>query len=231
METNSVYESIINTGNLTKLKWSGRVSGVAAIVLGVALAIPAFAGLQPAPSSSTAYGKTLAQWQSTYFRWSLGDITVPVDGNGNAVVGNVVLLPIPQTPGDGTPGTQNVNLGSGQAFTLPFFGFLGNSYKDGTPPDDFLPLSVYQTLEIHVTLDGITLIDGQNVMRFFSQSYLDPVIPGDAPFIWLQSIGMVHNPLTPGGHVLKLDVKNTQAGFGYIVEFHNTWNINVRPGR
>ncbi|MDB6035925.1 MAG: hypothetical protein JWM16_6263 [Verrucomicrobiales bacterium] len=227
MKTNSLYQNILNI----KLKCVGRAGGMAAMVLGLVLAIPVFAGLQPVASSSTAYGKTLAQWQNTYFRWSLGNITLPIDANGNAVVGNVVFLPIPQTPGDGTPGTQNVKLGVGQAFTLPFFGFLGNSYTDGTPPDDFLPLSVYQTLQISVTLDGVTLIDGRNVMQFFSQSSFDPVIPGAAPIIWLQSVSMVHNPLTPGNHVLKLDVKNTEPGFGYIVEFHNTWNINVQPGR
>jgi len=35
---------------------------------------------------SPAFGKTLAGWNEIYERWAYGGLTLPTDGNGNAVV-------------------------------------------------------------------------------------------------------------------------------------------------
>ena len=61
-------------------------------------------------------GPNLAAWQNIYSRWSFGQRQVPIDGNGNAVVGDVVLTPVPNTPGDGTPGSAAVTLNARQSF-------------------------------------------------------------------------------------------------------------------
>jgi hypothetical protein len=180
-------------------------------------------------------GPRLAHYQETYWRWTFGDKTLPTDAYGNAVEKNVVMMPIPPTLGDGTPGTLDVTLATGESFTLPLFGALGTSYRDGTPPDPFEPKSIYTTLEISFTVDGNQLISSSNVLSYFSKFTLNPAIPYDDPvieaIIWSEGIGVLHSPLCPGHHVLKLDVKNTEPQFGQLLEFHNTWNVTVKPGR
>ena len=176
----------------------------------------------------------LAEYQETYYRWSFGDKTLPVDAFGNAVEKNVVMLPIPPTAGDGTPGTQDVTLGSGEAFMLPLFGELGTSYRDGTPPDPFEPISIFTTLDISFSIDGKQVISTDNVLRYFSKFNFEPAIPIDHPviegIIWLEGVGILQSPLSPGQHVLQLDEKNNEPGFGGILEYHNTWNITVVAG-
>jgi len=187
-----------------------------------------------APPNSTAYGKTLAQWQELYWRWLNGQVTIAPDANGNAVVGNVVLLAFPPTPGDGTPGHLDLTLNAGQPFVLPLWNILGNSYADGSA-DPFIDLIVFRTLDLTFMLDGVTIIDSSNLMLFYTQFDFVPPIPDNVPpataFIFLQGIGMVHAPLTPGSHTLKLDARNTDTVdfFGLSFEFHNTWNVTVQP--
>jgi hypothetical protein len=177
----------------------------------------------------------LARYQETYFRWQFGDKALPTDANGNAIEKNIVMMPTPQTPGDGTPGTIDVTLSAGEGFTLPFFVELGTSYRNGTPPDPFEPLSIFTTLDIKFTIDGKTLITTDNVLSYFSKFTFKPAIPFDDPVIqaviWYEGVALLQNPLPPGKHVLTLDEKNTEPGFGGILEFHNTWNVRVKPGR
>src|SRR3982751_5705782 len=130
---------------------------------------PVRAGNNPTPGKSSAFGKTLATWQETWSRWSWGDITVPSDANGNPVVGaNTVLFPVPSTIGDGSPGHLDLTLHRGQSFILPLWNLLGTSYDDGTPPDPFLPDSLFQTLDISFTIDGVSVVNGGNVMDYYS---------------------------------------------------------------
>src|SRR5437899_10278935 len=89
---------------------AGMTFGLAAIAA-LCIAPPARGGTAPAPGHSSAFGNTLAGWEEIYWRWAFGDITVPADANGNAVVGEgTVLLAIPSAPGDGSPGHLAVTL-------------------------------------------------------------------------------------------------------------------------
>jgi hypothetical protein len=173
----------------------------------------------------------LAEFQEIYTRWSFGQLSVPSDSNGNAVVRDVVLMPIPFTPGDGTPGVADVALKAGQSFMLPCFAEFGTSYRDSTPPDPFEPLSLFTTLDIKFSVDGVPLVTTANVLGYFSKFTFKPEIPIDDTFIkaviWFEGVGVLHTPLTPGKHVLKLDEKNTEPGFGGLLEYHNTWNVTV----
>ena len=189
-----------------------------------------------APPQSTAYGKSYDQWEDTYLQWVFGGSTIDPDANGNAVVNNVVLMPYLFPAADGLPLSTDVIMSSGQPFMMTMYGFVGWSYVDGTPSDQFLDLSLFQTLEIKLTLDGETLMDESNAMQYFSQIPVEPPIPGDFySIIWFQGIGVVHTPLTPGAHTLRLDAKNTlpiPPNFGApVFEVHNTWNITVRAGQ
>jgi len=223
----------MNSHKINSIK-AGLLAGALA---GLCLATSSvYAGNAPAPGGSSAFGKTLAQWQDIYWRWTYGGLTVPTDANGNAVVnGNVVLMPLPNAPGDGTPGHLNVTLNSGQAFVLPLWALLGNSYSDGTPNDPLVDVSVLQTLNITLKIDGVTVLDAGNHMQYYSEFYFDPIIALPAAFapyagiIWLEGIGTVHSPFSPGTHTIKLDAVNTQPAFGFFFEYHNTWTVTVRP--
>src|SRR5438045_8732215 len=92
-----------------------------------------FAGIH---GNSHAFGKTAAGWIEIYERWAFGELAIPIDENGNAVVDrHVVLMPIPNTPGYGTPGHLDVTLNARQAFVLPLGAELGSGDPDGNPPD------------------------------------------------------------------------------------------------
>ena len=215
-----------------KLMFGLATTGIAAGAL--YLALPAHAGSKATPGQSSAFGNSLATWEETWSRWAYGDITVPTDSNGNAVVGDgTVLFPTPFAIGDGTPGHLDVRLNNGQSFVLPLWALLGTSYTDGTPPDPFLPDSVFQTLDISFIIDGVTVVSGGNAANYYSKFAFDPAIPINFPpydsIIWFQGIGITHAPLKPGTHTFVLHAKNTQVAFGGFFEYNNTWTVTVLP--
>jgi hypothetical protein len=125
-------------------------------------------------------------------------------------------------------------LNSGQSFVLPLWALLGTSYTDGTPSDPFVSDSVFQTLDISFTIDGVTVVNGGNVLNYYSKFTFDPAIPifdflPIDSIIWFQGIGITHKPLKPGTHTFALHVKNTEAAFGLFLEFNNTWTVTVLP--
>jgi len=207
------------------------------VLLGLSTGMLVFAGSAPVPGHSNAFGQSLGQWLETYWRWVYEGTPLPNDAHGNTVVGKVVLLDIPQTPGDGTPGSLDLTLSSGEAFALPFFGVIGFEYSDGTfdPPED---VNLFKRLKITVKVDGVVVIDHTNVMDYYAAIDFDPQISFPEygfSFAFLQGVGMVHQPLKVGKHVVTLDVVNTQAmspayGGGFA-EYHNTWNLTVKAGR
>ena len=208
--------------------------GLTTIVLAIGVLHPTPGGSQTTPGNYSAFGNDLTTWQETYFRWAYGDITFPTDSNGNAVVRkNTVLFPLPDATGDGTPAHLDVTLNPGQSFVLPLWALLGTSYTDGTPPDPFVPDSVFQTLDISFTIDGVTVINGSNVMNYYSKETLAPAIsivgfPPVDSVIWMESIGITHAPLTPGKHTFALHAVNTQPAFGgFFSEYNNTWTVTV----
>ncbi len=173
----------------------------------------------------------LAFWADRYVRWNLGGDELPQDSQGNAVLHGTVLLPIPQTAGDGTPGSVDVTLDRFEPFTVQLWALFGTSYDDGTPPDPFEPVSIFETLHITVRLDGMAIITADNALDHFTQfAFSPPIAFAQPPFeslIWYQGIGLVHGPLGPGQHTLELDAVNTEPAFGNYYEYHNTWRLTV----
>jgi hypothetical protein len=212
-----------------------KLSVAAGLILGVCLKGSILAGNKPSPGQSTAFGQTLAQWQDTYFRWYVGELTIPVDANGNAAVNHVVLMPLPNVAGDGSPGQVDVTLNNGQAFALPLFFLLGTSYTDGTPSDPLVDASFFNYLNLTLQIDGVVVVNQSNLADYYSQFSFAPPIPINFPpidsVIWCEDVAVVHPPLSPGAHVIKVDIKSTQAlppnfGGGFP-EYHNTWSVTV----
>jgi hypothetical protein len=214
-----------------------NLCNLAGILLILGLSSPAVAGPKPNPGQSSAFGQTLAQWQDTYFRRFVGQLNIPPDANGNAVVDGVVLMPLPNAPGDGTPAALSVTLNSGQPFTMPMLYLLGTSYTDGTPPDPLVDVSFFKALSLTLRIDGVTVIDSSNMMNYFSQFAFAPPIPIDSPpidsVVWGEVLAFVHSPFSVGTHTMKVDLTTGQPlppNFGGgTLEFHNTWNITVSP--
>lgn len=204
------------------------------VLIGVGLGsiAPALASGDRSRHEHVPPGEDLAAWEETYNRWSYGQTPIAADHNGNAVIHNVVLMPLPSTPGDGTPGTIDVRLDRNQSFMLPLWTALGTSYTDGTPPDPFEPVSIFETLDIAFSVDGVPVVDEKNKMDYFSKFTFTPEIPFVSPplaaIIWFEGIGVLHAPLCRGKHVLELDAINTQPVFGAFAEYHNTWIVTVR---
>ena len=205
----------------------------ATMLLALGLVLPALAD-NPVPQNAPRQDPLLALLQNIYWRAFYGEITLPTDRNGNAAIGDLVLLGLPNAPGDGTPGVTNITLKADESFFVPLWNLLGNSYNDGTS-DPVFDLSIFRTLDFKLTLDGVTLIDSRNLMEHYSQFPFVPPIPYNFPpataFIRLQGISELHGPLSPGKHVLHLDAKNTDSAdlLGLTFEYHNTWNLTVQP--
>ncbi len=203
---------------------ASKAALTALVVAALGLATLVLAGPAPLPGHSRAFGKTLAQWQEIYFRWQFGQLVIPPDANGNAAVGNVVLFPVPNTPGDGTPGHLDVTLKSGQAFTVPLLAIVGTS------SDPLVDVSIFRTTDLTLQIDGHTVVDSSNQMEYYTQFYFVPPVGSIA---WCQEFGIVHTPLSVGTHTLKLDEKTTQPLPAYLGggfrEDHNTFTITVLP--
>jgi hypothetical protein len=108
---------------------------------------------------------------------------------------------------------------------------LGNSYTDGTA-DPFIDIKVFdKNLKLKLKVDGKTILDNDDALDFYTQFSFDPPIPFNSPpanaFIFSQGIGILHTPLSPGKHVIKLDEKLTVPMFNLTFEYHNTFNVTV----
>lgn len=218
------------------LRSASRIGVAAAVIAAAGLAMTASAGNSPAPGQSSAFGKTLAEWNDLYTRWAFGDVSVPTDGNGNAVVGNVVLWPTPLLLTQGS-GHSDVTINSGQAFFMPLYGWWGTSYLDGTPNDNYLALSDFANNPLTVTIDGVTVINNQNKMNYFTEFPFNPAVslpqPDFYPFnaiIYEQVISFVHTPLKPGTHQISVDATvsfpDSNPVFG-PADWHYTWTVTV----
>ena len=196
-----------------------------------------------APPGSHAYGKTLTEWLSDYFRWYYGTAQDPAQ----STIGHVLLMPLPQgdqVGGDGSPGNPAIFIGElditlhpGTPFVLPLVNVVGETYDPSTGiPDDPTSLGDTAQMSVNLTIDGRTIVSAANQAAFFVPTTLfDPVVIypeetfyGSTGAIWLTGIAVVGQPLSVGKHVIHLDATLILPGvFGEI--FHNTWTVTVSP--
>jgi hypothetical protein len=141
-----------------------------------------------APPGSTAYGYTLAEWLSIYWRWNFSGADP-----SQSTVGSVQLLPIPSADlisGSGTPddpalyrGHLEMTLPPGTPFVLPAFAWNGERYNNGTPDDQ--PLADEALLAgVHpaLTIDGVTVLSDANKAAYYvPATYFDPPVTYPEP--------------------------------------------------
>ena len=210
-------------------------------------------GNRVAPPHSQAHGKTLQEWLTIYWTWYFGTNADPAQSK----VGRVQLMPLPApdtVTGSFTPddpgvitGAIDVTLPPGTPFVIPQFAWTRETYDpnldplipdDPAIPDDSLLAAVSPNLSI----DGCTVVNDENERRFYIPPtpidptifYPEPTSYGSIGIIGFQGCGIVALPLSPGVHVMKIDLpwilRDPPPGispFGVI--YHNTWNITVQP--
>jgi hypothetical protein len=190
------------------------------------------------PPQTQYYGKTLAWWMERYWQWYYGG------DQTEDHIGDVRFMPLPEgTADDGTgtyedpvtyTGHLDVTLKADEAFVLSTIVWLGAHYTDGSvdpvlDPSDFLCV---------VTLDGRTLINQKNDRKYyFPVTLFHPPIDisswGD-PFVsidYVQGIGFIEPPLSPGVHTLTLHSESMDQGLNFWVVYENTWTITVKCER
>jgi hypothetical protein len=203
-----------------------------------------------APANSHAYGMTLAEWLSTYWRWYYTGADP-----AQSTVGHVQLMPLPAgdyISGSGTPtdpalyrGRLEITLAPGTPFVLPEFAWVWERYYNGTPDD--VPMDNAVALAgAHpvLTIDGKTVLSDKNKAAYYVPvTPFDPIVVYPAPSSYgsiaalsFQGIGIVGRPLSAGVHVIHLyepliipagAYAGLPDGLGLI--YDNTWNITVLP--
>ena len=171
-----------------------------------------------APAHSHAYGKSLPEWLSTYWRWYYTGAD-PAE----STVGQVRLMPLPagtQISGTGTPadpalyrGQLDITLLAGTPFVLPEFAWVWERYNNGTPDD--VPMADAVALGgAHpvLTIDGRTVLSDANKAAYYVPDtafnpivvYPTPTSYGAIAALSFQGVGVVGEPLSVGKHVIHL---------------------------
>lgn len=194
-----------------------------------------------APPVSNAYGKTLTEWLTTYWQWSL---STAQDLN-QSIVGRVQLMPLPSEDFLGGTGTSDdpyvlagelaITIRPGTPFVLPLLTLYGERYNDGTPDDNPADFTG-TTMSATVTIDGRTVLSPANDSAFtVPTTFFDPAVVYPEPTgynsiaaIWFQGVGIVSPPLPAGVHVIHLNGTLDVPGF-FVETFDNTWTVTVSP--
>ena len=198
------------------------------------------------PPHSNAYGKSLADWLTTYCAWSYG--YGPADG----MAGQVMLMPMPsstQPSGQGTVadplvfvGHADLTIPSGTPFVLPVVEWLGEAYANGARDPAFPADWLGRYYGADVTLDGrpvLTPLQSYYVgpINFDPPLiYAEPTSYGSVGIAFFQGAGFVSTPLSVGVHHMTVRAWFlVPADNGIIPEtgfvFENSWTLTVKPKR
>lgn len=119
---------------------------------------------------------------------------------------------------------------------LPPAAWLGEIYEDGSE-DAPVPDSSMILTEFLATIDGRTVAGKTSgvvsplyvpLTEFPEPAfYGEPTSYGSIGAVYVQGCAMVHVPLTPGRHVMKLHSTLTAENYGLGIVYENTWIINV----
>ncbi len=196
-------------------------------------------------TGSNAFGQSFGEWLRDFWDSNL-------HGNGQMLLPNkVLLMPIP-APGAMQERTDNKSVAIGEMdlvvepgtkLVLGILAWIGETYDPAYKIPDDQPWDIAEFLppkgEAVITLDGVELINAGNLADFYYDAipFKEPIMWAEPSSyhsigaIWVQGIGIVINPLTPGKHTLTLyswDLWGAPLGSEGSGWF-NTWNITVKP--
>ena len=237
-----------------KTTWMAALITIAALLIATT-GISAEKNVQPQKNAATnpasnAFGQGFADWLRDYWAWSYGGVGPQVQPN------NVFFMPVPVPADDAWEtkdgkliGTAQMDLTvePGTKLVLGVLSWIGETYDPKLVPPipdddpafftiaDFLPPNG----QVEVMLDGVPLINDANLASFYYDPirfinplmYAEPTSYGSIGAIFVQGIGVIIQPMTPGRHTLTLYSWDSWKGlYGDTgVGWFNTWNITVAP--
>jgi hypothetical protein len=163
-------------------------------------------------------------------------------GGGEPATGRWFFIPVPEgSPISADPlifqGSASFTVPVGKTLAFPFSVLVGESYLDGSedPPD--LPVD-YKASSLLVTVDGRVIVDSTRSKLdcvffeevYFSEpiAYAEPTDYGADAAIYVTGLGMLLPPMSPGEHIIQLQVVSPTAGlWGVDVGYYNTWYVTV----
>jgi hypothetical protein len=212
---------------------------MAATVMATAMLITpssAFAGSPKQVCQAGGYNQVvLADAMAKYWTWYYG-------GVGPQEVGNLFLVPLPNgDPISEDPlifqGSTSFTLRTGKTLVLPMSFFLGESYVEGPPDDPADYPTDYKASTLLLTVDGRAIVDSTRTkldcvyvdVTYFPQPvvYPEPSYYGSNAAIWMVGLGIMLPPMSPGEHIIELQVVSPMPFWGINYGFYNTWYVTV----
>ena len=202
------------------------IAAAAVLAAGMLLASPfALAGNPQGVCQAGGYNKVMLGevqrvfWES-YVRDAWGT------GGGEPATGRWFFIPVPEgTPVSDDPlvfqGSASFTIPVGKTLVFPFSVLVGESYLDGSEDPPGLPVD-YKGSSLLVTVDGRVIVDSTRSKLdcvffeevYFSEpiTYAEPTDYGADAAIYVNGLGMLLPPMSPGEHIIELQVVSPTAG-------------------
>jgi len=202
----------------------------------------AVAGSPKGVCQAGGYNKVvLADAMAKYWSWYYGGI-------GTQDIGRLFLVPMPtngeQISDDPTifQGDTSFTVRTGKTLVLPMSFFLGETYTDGSFDDPADYPTDYKASSLLLTVDGRVIVDSTRTkldcvyvdLTYFKEPivYPEPSSYDSNAAIWMTGLGILLPPMSPGEHIIDMQVVSpspySEINFGY----YNTWYVTVvNPGK
>jgi hypothetical protein len=198
----------------------------------------ALAGSPKGVCQAGGYNKVvLADAMAKYWTWYYG-------GVGSQQIGNLFLVPLP-TNGEQISdepviyqGSTSFTVRTGKTLVLPMSFFTGESYVEG-PPDDPADFPTdYKASSLLLTVDGRVIVDSTRTkldcvyidLTYFQQPimYPEPSDYGSNAAIWMTGLGILLPPMSPGRHIIDMQVVSPLPFWDMDLGYYNTWYVTVK---
>jgi hypothetical protein len=179
----------------------------------------------------------LADAMTKYWSWYYGGQVGPQE------LGRLFLVPLPtngvQISDDPLvfQGDASFTVRTGRTLVLPMSFFLGETYIDGTFDDPANFPTDYKASSLLLRVDGRVVADSTRTrldcvyvdLTYFSQPimYPEPTGYGSNAAIWMVGLGILLPPMSPGEHVIEMEVVSPLPFWGIRLGYYNTWYVTV----
>jgi len=197
----------------------------------------AVAGSPKGVCQAGGYNKVvLADAMAKYWAWYYGGI-------GTQEIGRLFLVPLP-TNGEQISddplifqGDTSFTVRTGKTLVLPMSFFTGESYVEGPPDDPADYPTDYKASDLLLMVDGRVIADSTRTkldcvyidLTYFPEPivYPEPSSYGSNAAIWMTGLGILLPPMSPGEHVISLQVVSPLPFWGINLGYYNTWYVTV----
>jgi hypothetical protein len=179
----------------------------------------------------------LAESMTKYWTWYYGGQVGPQE------IGNLFLVPMPtngvQISDDPLifQGDTSFLVRVGKTLVLPMSFFLGETYVDGTFDDPVNFPTDYKASSLLLRVDGRVIADSTRTkldclyidLTYFPQPivYPEPTGYGSNAAIWMVGLGILLPPMSPGEHIIEMEVVSPLPFWGINLGYYNTWYVTV----